>query len=254
MDGSPPSSHHNNRDPILHRQDWELLSASTLLTQSHILGLGLGLGLGREDGDGSSGPTSRDSGNSVDETNPSFLSFSGVYGRSSLPVDMSQISAMYNSSTSASASVLEPFTEGWEPQFRIAGAPLQEDYYGREDPFVVLDSNLGLQRHRHQNEPFLVMEQTFLAEPDSIVIAEKEEKASSLRDSNSLRKQREAEEFGAEKGLNDDDDEEDEEEDDDDDEDEYEYEDGLLLAIRLLTLSRIWIEHKRKRSRATERD
>lgn len=148
--GSPPSY----EDPLSAAQDWELLSistmsASTLLAHGHGLGFGLpprstpGLHTNRTEGDGAS----RRGGDSDAEKDFIF--------RSSLPLDVSQIAVICTSS----APSVEPFTEGWNPQFRIAGAPLQEDYYA-PDPFApaVSHTNTSL-------DPFLDMEQSFLKEP-----------------------------------------------------------------------------------------
>ncbi|MCO5567840.1 hypothetical protein L7F22_021536 [Adiantum nelumboides] len=147
-DGSPPSNEDPN--PV---QDWELLSASTLLAHGHGLGFGLpplttpGLHTSRIEDDG----VSRRDADSDAELG--FI-FRGKDG-SSLPLDVSQIAVVCSTSTSA----VEPFTEGWKPQFRIAGAPLQENYYA-QDPFASAPSNTG-----SSLEPFLDMEQSFLVKP-----------------------------------------------------------------------------------------
>eukprot|EP00250_Pteridium_aquilinum_P015661 c22685_g1_i1 orf=62-961(+) len=160
--GSPPSY----EDPLLNpaaAQDWELLSistmsASTLLAHGHGLGFGLpprstpaGLHTSRTENDG---VLRKDADSDADER---FI-FRSSNG-SSLPLDVSQIAVICTSSTSA----VEPFTEGWKPQFRIAGAPLQENYY-TPDPFAPAASNTG-----SSLEPFLDMEQSFLKEPSIVV-------------------------------------------------------------------------------------
>ncbi|KAI5069371.1 hypothetical protein GOP47_0015672 [Adiantum capillus-veneris] len=146
--GSPPSNEDLNSV-----QDWELLSASTLLAQGHGLGFGLPplttpvLHASRLEDDGVS---RRDV---VSDTELGFI-LRGKDG-SSLSLDASQIAIVCSTSTSS----VEPFTEGWKPQFRIAGAPLQENYYA-PDPFAPAASHTG-----SSLEPFLDMEQSFLAEP-----------------------------------------------------------------------------------------
>lgn len=166
---SPPS--HN--DPLLHplpAHDWELLfmptmSSSTLLAHGHGLGLGFPRssaanlprfqrytgGTVHEENEGIGGNSVSDEGKDLP-----FYSSDG----SSLPLDVSQIAVMCSSTSS-----VEPFTEGWKPHFRIAGAPLQENYYP-QDPFAA-PSNTGgfLEQSHHHSEPFLAMEQRFVKEP-----------------------------------------------------------------------------------------
>lgn len=137
------------------------MSSSTLLAHGH----GLGLGFPR-----SSAATlphfQRYTGGTVHEENEGTVSDEGkdlpFYSSdgSSLPLDVSQIAVMCSSTSS-----VEPFTEGWKPHFRIAGAPLQENYYP-QDPFAA-PSNTGgfLEQSHHHSEPFLAMEQSFVKEP-----------------------------------------------------------------------------------------
>lgn len=145
VEGSPSSL----KSPLGATQDWELLSmsASTLLAHGHGIGFGLpppstpGLHASR---------TAEDGACRIDGDSDAGKE---IFSRT-LPLDVSQIAVICTSSTS-----VEPFTEGWKPQFRIAGAPLQENYYAL-DPFETAASNTV-----RSIEPFLDMEQSFLKDP-----------------------------------------------------------------------------------------
>ncbi|KAH7287417.1 hypothetical protein KP509_32G055300 [Ceratopteris richardii] len=133
-------------------QEWELLSASALLAQGHGLGFGLpplatpSLHTSLVVDDGASRR------NLDSERELGFLFRNG--DNSSLPLDVSHIAVVSNSSS----STIEPFTEGWKPQFRIAGAVMQEDYYV-PDPLPAFTSNANI-----APEPFLNLDERFVSE------------------------------------------------------------------------------------------
>lgn len=149
--GGSPRSH---EDSLYAAQDWELLSMSTM-SASTLLAHGHGLGFGLPPRSTPGVHTSRTEDDAASRRDADSDAEKGFIFRSSLPLDISQIAVICTSSTPS----VEPFTEGWKPQFRIAGAPLQENYYTL-DPFAPAASNTG-----SSLEPFLDMEQSFLKEP-----------------------------------------------------------------------------------------